>query len=253
MLRLGGRLVAALMLLLGMNSHAETITIYSYHNHPPFVTGKSTGLTFDLADALQKAPGNYKFEVRLVPRARLNALLKNWIEGRCEDGSCDKNWLVPWVNPKWGFIKGPVDNYIWHELFDDSNSIVSHSDNPIDYKSPESLKGHLFAGMRGHRYVGIDDLVSRGEIKRVDGNRERDNLMKLLMKRVDATLLPTSTMQYLLNVDKTIQASAGKFSLASKKHQSYTRYMMVPGSRPDLLKVLQNSSQATESLLSSYR
>lgn len=217
----------------------EQIKILSYHNHPPFVTGEQQGLTYQLAEQLnQRAAGQYLFLVKMVPRSRLNHYLKPWIAGDCPARDCDQDWIVPWVNPKWGFIKGERDNYLWHELLKDANVIVSRSDQDWHYLMPESLKGKVLGGMRGHRYVGIDELVSNGEIKRIDGNRERDNLLKVLHRRVDATLLPESTMNYLLKNDPDISERAPELAVSAQKHQSYTRYMMMPESRSDLSRLI---------------
>jgi len=219
----------------------ETILIYSYHNHPPFVTGSYTGLTYDLADALNKqAAGRYNFQVSIVPRSRLNYYLKNWIDGKCPNDVCEQNWIVPWVNPNWGFIRGDRDNYLWHPLFTDSNVIVSLVTDSFIYNNPESLKGRVLAGMRGHRYVGIDELVTSGDITRIDGNRERDNIMKVLVNRVTATLLPNSTMQYLLENDKEIKAKAEQLKLGDEKHQIYVRHLMLPETRTDLMQLIEN-------------
>ena len=222
-------------------STTENIILYSYHNHPPFVTAKGSGLTYDLADKLNiLAEGKYHFQVKIVPRSRLNYFINDWINGKCPNSQCDNNWMVSWVNPKWGFIRGERDNYLWYPLFKDSNVIVSSSDSDFDYTGPDSLKGLVLAGMRGHRYVGIDDLVASGDITRIDGNRERDNLLKVLKKRVTATLLPDSTMKYLLNNDPHISEQASQFKVSATKHQLYTRYMMLPEGRSDILKLLKS-------------
>ena len=240
--------------LLASPLQAETIHIYSYHNHPPFVTGKGKGLTYELADILRReAGGEYSFEVKILPRPRLNTRIKHWISGQCQQQKCTDNWLIPWVNPKWGFIKGPRDNYLWHELFYDSSSVLSHTDNPIDYQGPASLIGKTIAGMRGHRYIGVDKLVAEGEIRRVDGNKERDNLMKVLMQRVDATLLPTSSANYFLRNDQSIKPSADKIILSDVKQQTFYRYIMLPETRQDLLDLVSQAEQETAGILDAYR
>lgn len=217
----------------------ETVTVYSYHNHPPFVTGPDSGYTFDLVQQLnRKADGKVRFKVSIVPRSRLNHYLKAWISGKCPDAGCKQNWMVPWVNPKWGFVKGGRDNYLWQELFTDSNVIVSRSEDAFEYTGPESLKGRVLAGMRGHRYVGIDDLVKTGDINRIDGNYERDNIIKLLRDRADATLLPASTVKYYLERDAEIRDEAPNLKVADKRHQIYTRFVMMPETREDLLKIV---------------
>lgn len=219
----------------------EIITIYSYHNHPPFVTGINSGLTYDLAKQLNKqAAGRYFFKVSIVPRSRLNHYLKDWIQGTCPNSKCKQNWLVPWVNPKWGFIQGSRDHYLWHKQFSDANVIISRAHESWNYLSPASLKGLVFAGMRGHHYVGIDDLVKTGDIKRIDGNRERDNLFKLLHRRVDATLLPRSTMAYLLVNDPEIKVQAEQFKIGDEKHNAYVRHIMLPETRGDLFSLLKS-------------
>jgi polar amino acid transport system substrate-binding protein len=219
----------------GASASAETISLLSYHNHAPFVTGPGRGLTFDLARMLNRqAAGRYLFQVKIIPRSRLNDSLKDWIAGTCPGKGCSQDWIVPWVNPKWGFIKGDHDNYHWKALFEDSNSIVSLSGDSFTYTAPDSLTGKVFAGMRGHHYVGIDELVTSGHITRIDGNRERDNLLKILHHRVTATLMPTSTLEYLLQQDSVLEEQADRFHVSVTKHQIYTRYLMLPETRLDL-------------------
>jgi len=218
----------------------EKIMLYSYHNHPPFVTDKNAGLTYDLADKLNTlSAGRYYFEVKIVPRSRLNHFISNWISGECPASQCDNNWLVPWVNPKWGFSKTDASNYLWHPLFTDSNVVVSNTSSDFEYKGPESLKGKVLAGMRGHRYVGIDELVDSGEIIRIDGNRERDNLLKVLKNRVTATLLPQSTMQYLLKNDSVIHKQNNQLKISKQEHQQYKRFIMLPSGREKILTLVQ--------------
>lgn len=217
----------------------ETVTVYSYHNHPPFVTGPDSGYTFDLVRQLNReADGKVHFKVSIVPRSRLNHYLKAWISGKCPDVGCKQSWIVPWVNPKWGFIKGGRDNYLWRELFTDSNVIVSRREDRFEYTGPESLKGRALATMRGHRYVAIDDLVKTGDINRIDGNYERDNIIKLLRDRVDATLLPASTVNYYFEHDAEIQEQVSKLKVAEKHHRVYTRFVMMPETRKDLLEIV---------------
>jgi polar amino acid transport system substrate-binding protein len=223
----------------------ETVYLYSYHNHVPFVTGEQQGKTYELAKYLNSQQNQFDFEVKILPRSRLNQRIGGWINGKCPAAECVDNWMVAWVNPKWGFIKGPEDNYLWHRLFDDSNSIISLSAKPFDYETPKSLDGKIILGMRGHRYVGIDERVNNGTITRIDGNRERDNLKKLLAGRADATLLPTSTMDYFLNQDAMLKQHTNAFHISDKKHQIFTRFLMLPGTRRDLQELIQQAQLAS--------
>lgn len=211
------------------------IELMSYHDHPPFVTGPGQGLTYALAEELNRrgAP-DFRFEVKMMPRARMNLMLQRWIKGDCPAADCPDNWVVPWVNPKWGFIKGETDPYRWQPLLDDANEIISLKARPIDYRAADSLVGKRLAGIRGHRYLGIDKLVEAGEIERIDGNRERDNLLKLLNNRVDAVLLPRSTIRFFFENDEVLAPREELFFVAEETHQRYMRYLMVPSNRGDL-------------------
>lgn len=179
---------------------AETIHVYTYHIHPPFVTGDGVGQTFSLTSQLQAfAGGTYDFKVSQVPRSRLNMLLKSWVNGECKDKgnpACDDSWILLWVNQQWGFGGDPQGNFNWVGIAEDSNSIISLQSAKVVYENPASLTGLKYGGISGHKYIGIDDLVDAGKITRVDGSNERDNILKLYMKRVDVILLPTSTIRY---------------------------------------------------------
>lgn len=243
MLKIPTSLTLILLLLVARPAAAiETVTLYSYHDHPPFVTGPHAGLTEDLALYLNSlAPDHYRFVVKLLPRARLNAQLAGWINGDCTGQDCAANWLVAWVNPAWGFIKGNEDPYQWQPLFEDSNAIVSLRDRAFEYHAAESLDGRILLGMRGHHYVGIDDRVEQGRVKRIDGNDERDNLLKLLAERGDAALLPTSTIDYFLTHDARLAPLRARFFVSPTRHQRYTRFLMLPGTRGDLLQLVRDA------------
>ncbi|MBL7048381.1 MAG: hypothetical protein ISR96_02475 [Nitrospira sp.] len=222
---------------LSIAAGAETIKVYTYHNHPPFINDKTGGITFSLESYLNKsAKGKYLFEVHILPRNRLNVVLKDWVSGKCKIGedACESNWVLLWVNQKWGFGKEPEDNFLWVPLLQDSNSIISRMAESVVYKGPESLKGLRFGGMSGHKYVGIDTLVAEGAIDRIDGSRERDNVLKLYKHRVDVILLPSSTINYLMENDSVIHTFANQLYIAPVVHQSYTRNVMIPGTRNDL-------------------
>lgn len=220
---------------------ATEITVYTYHNHPPFITGKNSGLTYDLVNILEKELPSYDFKVKVVPRKRLNVMLKPWINKKCYDSGCDKNWMLPWVNQVWGFGKDSRTNFSWNALFEDANVIVSNINNKIDYKEPASLIGKKFAGIGGHRYLGIDALAKEKKLQRINGTNEKKNLLKLLEGRVDATLLPKSTMMYILKNNTRFD---GKFFIAPTVHQSYERNIMSPSNNKALFNALQKVNLA---------
>lgn len=232
------RLWVIIILLFFCSRHvyAQTIDVYTYHDHPPFINATNKGLTYDLQHHLNNQKGKYTFVVHVLPRSRLNMMLSGWISGDClrTNKICDNNWMVIWVNPKWGFGTDATSKYFWVKIHDDSNSIISLKKNRISYQSPESLSGLRFGGMRGHRYLSIDKLVKEKKIIRIDGNKERDNISKLLLERVDAILLPTSTIDYYMSKDPTFVALDEKLYIAPQKHHFYTRYVMIPGNNAAL-------------------
>lgn len=215
----------------------EEVQIYSYHLHPPFINAPQQGLSYDLVDFLnQKGAGQFHFTLHQLPRRRLNSVLEDWIDGSCstKGEGCANLWMVPWVHPAWGFGAKPQDHFQWTELLADSSSIISRHDNPVDYQQSDSLVGLRFGGVGGHHYVGIDELVAQGKIHRIDGNHERDNLIKLLSGRIDATLLPTTTLNYYLQHDPLIHAQQAELYIAPQPHQQFMRYLMVPRQATDL-------------------
>lgn len=235
------RLLTIVLLAPGLLFAQESLTIYSYHNHPPFVTGDQEGLTFDLAKELNARTGNqYDIKVEIIPRSRINLMLSEWLAGNCPGPGCDEQWIIPWVNPKWGFGKSPQEVFHWVRQMRDANVIVSMKDEPVDYSAPNSLSGLRFGGMRGHHYVGIDDLIKTGAVTRIDGDNERNNLLKLVLGRIDATLLPRSTVDYYFQKDEILMPRKNDFYVANKEHQSYWRHMMFSRGRTDLLAILED-------------
>lgn len=212
----------------------EKFVVYTYHNHSPFINAKQSGLSYDLIDYLNNN-SKFSFELKIVPRSRLNYILKPWKDKSCgKNKKCDKNWMVLWVNHKWGFGKDSLENFAWVPLLQDSNVIISSSKEKFNYTKPEDLIGKKLVGMSGHRYVGIDDLVNEGKIKRINGNTEVENLQVVLSNRVDATLLPKSTFIYYQKInDKFKSLYASKIS-----HQDYMRNIMTTPKNEELLKYL---------------
>ncbi len=214
----------------------EKFILYTYHNHSPFVNGEKSGLSYDLLEYLNKnSNSDFVFELKVIPRARLNYILKPWINKECEKTlKCDKNWMVLWVNHKWGFGKDSLSNFSWIPLFQDSNVIISASKNDFNYTKPEDLIGKKLAGMSGHRYLGIDDLVQAGKIKRINGNTEVENLKVVLSKRVDATLLPRSAFAYYQKTN----ADFNSLFASKTSHQDYQRNIMTRPENKNLIKYL---------------
>ncbi|WP_163830846.1 hypothetical protein [Spartinivicinus ruber] len=134
----------------------EVVSLYTYHNHPPFINGIDDGLTYDLVNLLNiESKGKYLFTLKVLPRKRLDKKIVN-------DGS----WTVVWANPEW-FNDHYKTKYRWLSILEDASTVISRVEDSIEYKGPQSLKGLTFGAMAGHKYLGIDELVRKGEIKRI--------------------------------------------------------------------------------------
>lgn len=219
------KIISALFLLTLTSLLAQKeITVYTYHKHAPFIVDYNYGLTYEVIDSLNaNAKGKYLFKLKTVPRSRLNYILKPWINKQCiTTKECNKDWIILWVNQKWGFGKDSKTNFLWTPLLDDSNVIVSSSESKVEYESPSSLIGKSLIGVSGHKYVGIDDLVKEGKIKRINGVSEVENLHVIQAKRADVTLLPYSAYKYYINQNKEFD----KLYVANTPHQKYMRNIM---------------------------
>ena len=190
----------------------RTIRIYSYQNMPPFIVGSGKGLTYDLAEYLnEKLKGDYKFVVFRLPRNRADRLVDKSAKG-----------LIPWTSPAW---HGDPDEtkYKWTPGYtDDSNCIISPASNPFEYNGPDSMKGKTMGGLIGYFYLGLDDLVQKGEFKRIDVSNVRENITRLTTNRIDTALVTESTARYLvseLNLKEKIHFS-------TKHHQEFHYQMM---------------------------
>lgn len=182
---------AWLMLTLSTSQARATdiIHVYTYHSHPPFIVSKDRGLTYDLAAYLTKQSAKrYSFVVSVVSRPRLNKIVE-----------IPQSAIVPWVNPAW-FKDTEESRFQWSAgiLLSDGNALVSRKDNKVNYDGPASLEGLVIGGLRGHNYVDIDAYISGAKsTRRVDANMHSENFKKLLDRRIDVMLIPTSAASYL--------------------------------------------------------
>lgn len=206
--------------LLSMSAHGETLRLYDYHQHPPFVTGETTGLSRDLVKYLnEKLGGEPRLELWLVNRARL----------ALEMSDPGFDGLVSWVNPAW--VGDPQrEHYLWtFSMMRDTNELISSLAKPVTYRGPDSLKELIFGGIEGYRYQGIDDAVARGDLVRHDAKKVRTNFSLLIRGRIDVTLVPGSALAFF-----THDAYEGKLFVSPFAQSSYTRHLLLPKSRHEL-------------------
>lgn len=216
--------IAALVSFAGTASAlAGDLTLYTYHANAPFVTGDGQGLTYDFADYLsRKSGGAIKAKVSLLPRARVDQAVQ----------APDFKDAVVWVFPAW-FKDKDKATYNWSDvLFSDTNAVVSTPAKSLEYSGPESFKGLTFGGVLGHNYVGLDDLVKAGQVTRQDAQNEETNLKKVASGRIDATLLPGSSLNFLVKQ----LGIEGKVHVSANPQSAYTRHVLIGKNNTELLK-----------------
>jgi polar amino acid transport system substrate-binding protein len=187
----------------------QIVTLSTYHNFPPFITSDGSGLTYDLADYLTDRSDKFVFKVQLLPRKRLDAMLEK------------QDVIVPWVTPVW-FGKDAKERFTWSgSLFEDGSVYVWNSQTDKEFSEPGDLVGHLLGGIRGYRYVGVDQLVENGQIRRQDVATEMQLLQMITRRRIDVGIAPASGTRYIINQERW----AGKFKIAA--HHKYRRSFLL--------------------------
>lgn len=215
--RLGLCSLLFLIGLMGTNkAMAETIKVYTYHSHPPFVLAKGKGLTYDLADFLsERSGGRFSFEVSVLSRPHLNKIIKKRSAA-----------VVPWVNPAWFGDKEEV-KYTWAQgvLMPDGNAVVSsQTGGGFNYDGPSSVEGKVIGGLRGHRYAGIDDFIKdTGLAKRVDADTHNANIKKLRDGLIDLMLIPESATFFKIKTENL----SSELYVSAIPHSRYERRLMV--------------------------
>jgi len=196
----------------------EVITLWSYYDYPPFVTGMADnkGLSFDFVEMLNlfNPDQDYQYKLEIIPRKRLDSYLKNGRKG-----------AVLWVNPVF-FADVKRQKYRWTEqLLQDEQSFISSSKTPFIFEGAESLMqpGFVLGGIRGHLYGGMQGEIDAGKIIRSDVSNVKQNIGMLLKNRVDSFLIPFTTMKFY---EKEMKLGR-KIYYSPNPLNSYTRHILV--------------------------
>lgn len=209
--------VFALGLLISISSHAREVELCFYHSFEPFIlktedSVPTEGLSADLVSYLNSIQTKYQFKGTLYPRKRMD---QNLLKG--------EECIVPWVIPSW-FVPDIRDNVEWLEpYYPDSLEVLSHTDDPINYHDPEVLIGKRVGWVAGWKWKGIDPLKDNGQIEADNVASPRQNFMKLIRKRVDATLVHGASFAYF---SKTIRGSRSIYR-SPIPHSKFSRQFFV--------------------------
>ena len=207
-------------------ARAPKIPVYIYHLKPPLVINANdqSGLYYDIIKYLNQKITDYQFEIVYVPRKRINLMLeRKQLKG-----------MVLGVNPLW-FKDKDENKHLWTaRILTDRDEIVSLRETSIEYIDLNSLNGKVVGGVRGFYYQGINELVSKGSVTRVDSASELDLFDLLLAKRIDLAVISRSTFNYMIGRQKWHMY----FHLSKKPHDIFDRRIMVPKTSREIFDVV---------------
>jgi len=166
----------------------QRVETWSYNLSPPFSLQGQQGLSAAFVELLNNEPANnrrFRFELVELPRKRLDLRLAD-----------NRPGVLLWVAPRFLSHAQTAQGRWSRPLLDDQQVVISSNRQPIDYEGPESLHGLAFGGLLGHLYAGLDADVASGRIRREDVTSDLQNLEKVSSGRVDAALVPRSTLLY---------------------------------------------------------
>ncbi|WDE00839.1 substrate-binding periplasmic protein [Thalassomonas actiniarum] len=211
---------SALFLFMFLLLHPATcqaekiIPIWSYHHSPPFITGEGQGLSYDFVELLNRQlSGKYRLELTLMPRNRLEMYLASRKQG-----------AVLFVNAKWMDDRAETKYFWGPEIIADSNAVISPKERPVVFDgTAKSLRGLVFAGVRGHYYLGLEADMRENRIHRIDTKSEVASIKSMLAGRVDVTSMPASTLKYFMKS----MSLADQIYTSPRPLMTYGRHIML--------------------------
>lgn len=164
---------------------AGEIAAYNPYLTSPFVREEGGGLAADVVAYLNRQPGNFRFVLKNVPKARVVALAER-------DGGTFSDVIMFQMPGFMGDAEGR--KYRWtRSAFVDRNVLVFAQHPGEKVTRPSDLAGLRFGGVRGHHYRGLDGVQQDGRLHREDVGDESGNLRKLAAGRIDVTQMARST------------------------------------------------------------
>ena len=200
-------------------AQANDVTLWTYHDFPPFVedVDREKGLSYALAERLNAlSEGRYNFEVKVISRPRLNHILREMEPG-----------MVLWANPMW-FQDTEKKKFLWTDvILNDSNAVISPATQPFEYSGPISVLNKNYAGVRGHIYTGLEQYFSDDSIKRVDVSTEQQLIYFVAFGRAEVAVISDIAARYFASQLQVLD----KLHFSKEPHSSYSRFVF---SQPSL-------------------
>lgn len=207
------------LLWLPITGVADTFTLYTYHQKPPYYFKKKEessvlGVYQALVDYLNRAQSDIFVKLEFRPRIRLeNELNSGQLKG-----------AIVGVNPLW-FKDKSKTRYFWTEAFmNDQDVIVVRNGQEFPFAHPRDLEGRTMALPRGLYFWGVTERIKEKKIKVFETDSDIQNLSMVAYNRADATILSILTANYLF--EKEFKDTW--FSILETPHDKFERSILFP-------------------------
>lgn len=225
------RLLTAAILILALGpallraDPVRTVVAYNSYLQPPFVDDRG-GLAQVLVNYLNlKLADQYRFQLENIPRARLMRTALHDPEQFAD--------IALFLNPR--FV-GDADRsrFLWSPpLSHDRNLLIFRGPAAPDIRKLQDLKGMRFGHIRDYRNRSMDELVTNGLISREEAGDELANLRKVLVERIDFTVM-NSTMFTVLS--RQYLFGNRLVGVAVPDDPPFTRHILTSRRNPELAK-----------------
>lgn len=145
---------------------------------PPYLikdpNGKIHGIMIDVIKTIASKHG-FSVKITSLPEKRA---IRAIASGDIDAYSKAKEW-----------VKNP-EAYLWTDpVVDSTDVLIFPKDRPVDFETPDDLKGKKIGAILGYRYPLLEPYFADGRIKRDDVKRDSLMLGKLLRGRDDAAII----------------------------------------------------------------
>jgi len=213
-------LVFGMLAVVNLSYAAEDIIIATNSNQPPYEMGGS-GITYDLAKALNELQGDFNFQVKTMPAIRS----KNGLES----GSVH---MLSMTNINWGYNeKGNKESVNLLQVQDKFFALKASAANGQDYFS--DLSGHSKVVVNGFSYnifsFEKDHAVLKEKYNAGTVKDEPTAIKMVLSGRSDMGISSSSTLGYF----NTQQPDDyGKLIVSDISDSTYFRHFVVSAKSP---------------------
>ncbi|WP_052262233.1 transporter substrate-binding domain-containing protein [Pseudoalteromonas luteoviolacea] len=238
--------VFALLSLSVKSAQIERLSLYTYHNKPPYIESLADkkGLYFDIVNLLNEFQPNLQYKLVFMSKEQIRQRLeRDTLAG-----------VVLGVNPQW-FGDIEQQRFIWSDpLFYDTDEFVSSIKKPFEYLSQASLHGKKYGGVEGYFYPKLAEAERREKLTRVDASSEKELLELILQQQLDFAVVSRPTFFYFAKKNGWWTS----LSLSHQAHQKYYRAILVPKSNKAQFTPLLNTTNSLgfkkymKELVSSY-